>query len=102
MSVSIAERKFPLLFQIIWKWAALAERTFSLAANSTALTAAAPFFGKMLIYLTEGQGGGEVFFLEPQLTEKEMGLTTPEQIQRHLVLAASKHARVSRAMPSSF
>lgn len=56
----------------------------------------------MLIYLTDGQGGGEVFFLEPQLTEKEMGLTTPEQIQRHLVLAASKHARVSRAMPSSF
>lgn len=35
-------------------------KTFSLAANSVALPAAAPFFGKTLIYLRERRGGDKI------------------------------------------
>lgn len=43
-------------------YAALTERTFSLGADSTVLTAAAPFFGQTLIYLiVRGSTGCSIF-----------------------------------------
>jgi len=46
-------------------FAALGERAFSLAADCTGLTAAAPLFGQILIYCTVRGGGGWSIFENP-------------------------------------